>query len=324
MRPTKKKDMPVNLDPKTLFCDVQSDNPVIIAVSGGSDSIALLLLASAWAHHSDVLLQVVTVDHGLRPEAAAEAAFVAGVCEGLDLPHVTLAWEGIKPESGISQAARNARYMLLEEFANDIGTDTIITGHTANDQAETVFMRIARDDVDGSGRGLAGMADVTILPGNTRLVRPLLMCTRDQLRSYLREHNQSWIEDPSNSDQAYERVRVRNILETSKGDVFRYCRFASVMGRYRKRLSSDAANLLDRYLAVADGNVFTISDGAFQPGNTAIQVLAMQVVIAMAGGGEFMVPERIVAGFLTDHSSDRIPSLYRSRTHFPTVIRSLE
>ena len=97
------------LDLEALFHQLDASETVLVGVSGGSDSIALLLLANAWAQKSGANLQAITVDHGLRPEAAAEAAFVASVCEAIGVSHVTLAWEGLKPSTGISSSARNAR-----------------------------------------------------------------------------------------------------------------------------------------------------------------------------------------------------------------------
>ncbi len=129
---------------KNCFKDIATDNPVIVAVSGGSDSLALLMLANIWAQQNNVILQAITVDHGLRAEAAVEATFVSSLCTGLNIPHVTLAWEGLKPSFGIQEAARQSRYSLMDDFAREIGADVILTGHTLDDQAETVFMRVAR------------------------------------------------------------------------------------------------------------------------------------------------------------------------------------
>ncbi|MEO0910875.1 MAG: tRNA lysidine(34) synthetase TilS, partial [Pseudomonadota bacterium] len=240
-----------SLDPRKLFSNVVSDSPVIVAVSGGGDSVALLLLAAAWARQSDVELQVVTVDHGLRPEAAAEAAFVAGISEGLDLPHITLAWDGLKPDSGLSEAARNARYTLLEEFARDISASAILVGHTLDDQAETIYMRNSRGSGNGQGRGLSGMSSYMLLPRGTRLFRPLLGVYRRQLRQYLTEHHQSWIEDPSNQDASYERVRVRQKLETLPPvELAGICRFGELMGRMRQVLATEVASALTENLQI--------------------------------------------------------------------------
>ncbi len=295
-------------DPKTLFQDVDTTKPVIVAVSGGSDSVALLLLAAAWARHNEVELQVATVDHGLRPEAAAEAAFVASLSEALDVSHVTLAWDGIKPGSGVPEAARGARYRLLEEFAPDIGANTVLAGHTANDQAETLAMRLEREGDDSSGRGLSGMATVTLLPQGTRLVRPLLKLTRNELRSYLRDHNQSWIEDPSNSDEAYERVRVRRMLENNPEQVYRLCRFADVMARLRRVQAKEAARVLADNLKVDSGPVYTLTVDDLSRETPQVLTLALQNVIAIAGGGEHLVSAksvRPVLEFLTTNKETK-------------------
>lgn len=284
----------MNLDPKILFSGIDRSGPVIVSVSGGGDSIALLLLCVAWARSEDVDLVAATVDHGLRPEAAAEAAFVAGVCEGLDVPHVTLAWEGAKPTSGIMNAARVARYQLLERYASELGSKTIVTGHTANDQAETVSMRLLRDSSEGSGRGLAGMAGETRLANGTRLVRPLLSVTRETLRNYLKDHHQPWIEDPSNTDEAYERIRVRKELDQRPERVDQLVRFAAVMGRFRRQISAEAVAFLSKYLQVSDGPVYRLDVSGFSSLADPVRQLALQSVIALAGGAEYLVSARSV------------------------------
>ena len=147
-----------------------------------------------------------------RSEAAAEAAFVAMVCDGLDIIHTTLSWDGVKPPAGISAAARNARYDLMEEFAADIGIRIILTGHTSDDQAETVLMRLRRSEPGSSGRGHSGMSKRTLLGRGTCYCGPFLDLSRQRLRAYLNEVSQGWVEDPSNFDESYERVRVRGEL----------------------------------------------------------------------------------------------------------------
>jgi tRNA(Ile)-lysidine synthase len=276
-------------DPLKLFERVETNAPVIVAVSGGSDSIALLLLASTWAKSVDASLQVVTIDHGLRPEAAAEAAFVSGVCEGLGLPHLTIAWDGQKPESGVSQAARNARYQFLEEFALDIGASTILVGHTANDQAETILMRNARRGQHEQARGLSGISPLMLLPARTKLLRPLLGVTRKSLRDYLKTLNQSWIEDPSNFDESYERVRIRNRLAEDEGQIDALCRFATLSGRLRKSVNEKAALVLSEHIVLSEGPMYAIANEVVMAEAPAIQRLVLQVLIAMAGGAEYFV-----------------------------------
>ena len=321
------------LNPLKLFEAVEADAPVILAVSGGSDSIALLLLASSWARSVDASVQVVTIDHGLRPEAAAEAAFVSGVSEGLDLPHLTLAWDGIKPDSGISQAARNARYQLLEEFAFDIGAKTILVGHTANDQAETILMRNARGEEGQQGRGLSGIAPLMLLPKRTKLMRPLLDISRDILRSYLREMNQSWIEDPSNCDEAYERVRIRKALGGDASRISDICRFAKVSGKLRKLLSVEAASILKQNIEISQGPVYSISAPVLEDVAPAVKKLVLQILIATAGGAEYFVSDRAVMRFFEDECENRMTMghcvieksdshwrFYREKRNLPSIV----
>ena len=251
--------------------------------------MALLHLASSWAKLYDVELRVVTVDHGLRPEAAAEAAFVAGVCEGLGLLHYTLSWEGIKPNTGVSEAARKARYMLMEEFAADAGAKEILTGHTANDQAETIWMRNARDGNNPQWRGLAGMAGSMLLPSAITVSRPLLACQRDELRAYLVGIGQAWIEDPSNQDHSYERVRVRQALLRSDISTQQICRFAKLGGRQRRITAETVSQLLIASLVVENGPVFSLDQSAVQGSTENVAILALQVMVALAGGREHFI-----------------------------------
>lgn len=187
---------------------------LLLAVSGGADSMAMLRLAAPLGASGDAEVRVAAVDHGLRAASATEAEFVSTAARALSLPHTILRWTGDKPASGLQSAARTARYLLLIEHAAAIGADAIVTAHTADDQAETVFMRLKR----GSGpRGLAGMAEDSLIAAGAgepvRLLRPFLAVRRRALRGTLSQNRADFVEDPSNNDPAFERVRVRALLE---------------------------------------------------------------------------------------------------------------
>jgi len=180
-----------------------------LAVSGGPDSLALLLLASA---ARPGLVEAATVDHDLRPESRAEAKFVAEICAGLGVPHqiLTMAWAE-RPASAIQEQARAARYRLIAGWLRERGLEAVCTGHHRDDQAETLLMRLAR----GSGvRGLAGMRASAPLPGarDLKLIRPLLNWGRDELVVICDGEGLTPVADPSNADEDFERVRIRKLL----------------------------------------------------------------------------------------------------------------
>ncbi|MDE2361728.1 MAG: tRNA lysidine(34) synthetase TilS [Hyphomicrobiales bacterium] len=188
---------------------------MLLAVSGGPDSLALLALADEWRKHSGVPVAVATVDHGLRPAARGEAEMVARVCEARGLPHAILTWDAPKPSTGLPAAARMARYELLVDHALTLGADTIVTAHHADDQAETVLMRITR----GSGpAGLAGMAAIGPAPGHEdsclRLARPLLATPKADLVALCRAEGLAFAEDPTNADETYRRPQLRRLGST--------------------------------------------------------------------------------------------------------------
>nr|WP_255464755.1 tRNA lysidine(34) synthetase TilS [Aliiroseovarius sp. PrR006] len=179
-----------------------------LAVSGGSDSMALLVLAQDWAKGVGADLRVATVDHGLRPEAANEAAWVKARCAALGVAHDTLTWTDA-PSGNVQSAARAARYNLLAKWARDLELDAVAVAHTADDQAETFVMRLAR----GSGvDGLSAMQDDWQAQG-MRWLRPVLAVGRQDLRQVLKQRGMEWIDDPSNVDTRFERVRVRAAMK---------------------------------------------------------------------------------------------------------------
>jgi tRNA(Ile)-lysidine synthase len=198
-----------------LFSGLENSRGLILAVSGGPDSTALLVLAARWAKRLKRApkLIAVTIDHGLRPEAAREAAAVKRLARRFGVAHRTLRWRGKKPKTGLQEAARAARYQLLTEAAATAGYAHILTAHTLDDQAETVLFRLAR----GSGLiGLSGMAHASPLPiGTLRvgfLLRPLLHIPKARLMATLRAAGIAYSEDPSNRDPRFTRARLRAVM----------------------------------------------------------------------------------------------------------------
>ena len=179
-----------------------------VAVSGGSDSVALLHLLAAFAAEKGLHLEAATVNHNLRPDAVKEAAFVADLCKALNVPHQTLIWKGWDKTGNLQNEARKARYRLLAEWAQEQRLETVALGHTQDDQAETFLMRLARaSGVDG----LAAMEAVFTRNG-AEFSRPALMINRSDLRDFLRRHDISWKDDASNEDTTFDRVKARKAM----------------------------------------------------------------------------------------------------------------
>ena len=206
-----------------LFAPLARFANIVVAVSGGPDSLALMTLLAEWRASSGLgalSISVATVDHGLRTASAGEAEYVSQCAASLGLAHRTLLWRGDKPATGIPQAARTARYQLLEAYAATLpgpGLTAIATAHTRDDQAETFVMRLAR----GAGvDGLAAMqSERPVSSGSlVALVRPLLAIPKSRLIATLQERGVAYKEDPTNADLAFERVRARALLQTLEKD----------------------------------------------------------------------------------------------------------
>ncbi|WP_152563317.1 tRNA lysidine(34) synthetase TilS [Ruegeria halocynthiae] len=253
-----------------------------VAVSGGGDSVALMHLLHEIAQYEQVELLVATVDHGLRPEAPAEAARVAEQAAHLRIPHETLRWQGWDGAGNLQDQARQARYDLLTNWAHRHAVGAIVLGHTADDQAETFLMRLGR----ASGvTGLSGMPDTRDYDG-VSLLRPMLGITREQLRQYLSECGVEWIEDPSNHDLRFDRIKAREALSG-----------LDVLGITAKSLTRVAQNLaqareaLARYtqdsarkIAVVDSGDIYIERRGFEALPNEIQRRMVVGIIAWIAG----------------------------------------
>jgi tRNA(Ile)-lysidine synthase len=236
-----------------LFADFRSVPALVIAVSGGPDSIALMWLLARWrkALAHGPRLVAVTVDHGLRPEAAAEVRQVKRLAKTLALAHRTMHWTGEKPSNGVPAAAREARYSLLAESARGVGATCIVTAHTREDQAETLLMRLLR------GSGIAGLSAMARLSdrGGLALARPLLDIAKSQLTATLKRAKIGFADDPTNRDMAFTRPRLRALLPrlaAEGGDARALARLAGRLARANAAvdLFADGA---ERYLALKHG-----------------------------------------------------------------------
>ncbi len=280
---------------------------VAVAVSGGSDSMALTLLAHDWAKARGGHIAALTVDHGLRREAAAEAAQVAAWCAARAIDHVVLTRSGAAPAKSIQAFARAARYALLENWCRDRCVLHLLLAHQSEDQAETVMMRQAR----GSGiDGLAGMASI-VEHSAVRLLRPLLGVPRAALRTYLHVRGQEWVEDPSNRNPAFTRVQVRDDLGRAVpgSSEAHLAATAARLGRVRAAEEVEDARRLARFVALDPAGFATIDPEAFTDAE-ALSVRALGAVLATVSGSDFpprterieRLRQALVAGLAQDRT----------------------
>lgn len=267
----------------TLFAPVASYGRIGLAVSGGADSLALLLLAAQWSG-SDHALFVYVVDHQLRSEAAGEAAFVADRAERLGLPVRILRWEGEKPKTGIPAAARAARYQLIGAAMAEDKAQVLLTAHHAGDQAETILMRLAH----GSGLGGLGGMDIFSTVEEVNVCRPLLLVAPDALAHYVMEAGITAVVDPSNEDGAYERVRWRRmlpVLAELELDIGRLGLFSARARRANEALDLVADTAFEDIATIDNFGAVHFSGSDFLALAEETQVRVLKRALSIGGGG---------------------------------------
>ncbi|WP_170426715.1 tRNA lysidine(34) synthetase TilS [Ruegeria arenilitoris] len=249
-----------------------------VAVSGGGDSVALLLLMSKIAQSEQVALFAATVDHGLRPEAAVEAQYVSALAGRLGIPHETLVWTGWDGDGNLQDQARQARYRLLSDWARGHAISAVALGHTADDQAETFLMRLGRA---AGVTGLSGIRGKRLRDGLT-LLRPMLGVTRRDLRTYLTEQGVEWIDDPSNQDIRFDRIKARQVLSDLKDlgiTAHSLTRVAENLTQAREALEVFAQESA-RSMAEVDAGDICLDRAAFQ---TLPQEIKRRLVVGSIG-----------------------------------------
>jgi len=258
--------------------------PIGVAVSGGGDSLALLLML----HETPgcPALAAATVDHGLRAGSADEAAAVAAVCAGRGIPHDVLRWEDRDGTGNLQDRARDARRRLIAAWAGGRGIGAVALGHTLDDQAETFLLRLAR----GSGvDGLSAMAPTAAVAGIVWL-RPLLGTRRAALRDWLRDRGIAWADDPSNEDRRFDRVRMRSALPVLAGlgiGPERLAGTAAAMMRARAALESATADLASRALEEGTAGDVTLDPGPLADAPDEIRLRLLAAVLAWVSGERY-------------------------------------
>jgi len=289
-----------------LFASLADEDHLLVAVSGGSDSVALLYLLHDWSSvRGGPLLSVATIDHALREESAKEARLVGDLAKKLGLKHIIRTWGGKKPASGLSEKAREARYALLSSIAIEIGASAIALGHTIDDQRETVLMRAKRLGFADfaavpdhtAHHGLAGMRPIVSYCGPpdfgpVALVRPVLSIARAKLRLFLERTGVGWVDDPSNDDAHYERIRLRKELlahPTKYPTADQVGRFANKVAVERQDLARKCAGFIASDVRCEAIGLFAIDRELFEARSEQLMVLLLRTLVAVAGGKAYYI-----------------------------------
>ncbi len=272
-----------------LFAGLAASGAIALAVSGGADSLALLVLVDRWRRRRRAapMVHVLTVDHRLRASSAAEARHVAAIAAARGLPHRTLVWDDAAPVTGIEAAAREARYRLLAKAAGEIGAAHLATAHHQGDQAETLLMRLGR----GSGlAGLAGMrAERPLAPGLV-LCRPLLDVARVRLAATVAAAGLTPAEDESNTDPRFARARLRALMPAlaAEGiDAAGIARTAARLARASDALDHYATLLLEAAVTTDPLAVARVDREAFAAAPEEVRLRALGRLVQAIGGAEW-------------------------------------
>jgi tRNA(Ile)-lysidine synthase len=260
-----------------IFSSLNGLSRLALAVSGGSDSMAMLRMVQEWAQR-DTEIFVLTVDHGLRMEAGREAAQVAVWCASRGLVHKTLHWKHGGISAGMQAKARVARYDLMTAWCLEHDVPALLTGHTADDQAETVAMRMERTETAASLAGIWPELDWN----GIRVLRPLLSMRRQELRDYLKTLGQGWIDDPSNENTRFERVRVRQALGGALHDLDL---LATDAQRTVTRLNDAAVAWCSTHFLVHETGFLTINRGEISKLEDAVLDLVLQKICNLCSPG---------------------------------------
>lgn len=262
--------------------------PVLaVAVSGGGDSLALCLLAHRWARRRGGQAVGLTVDHGLRPEAADEARQVGLWLAAAGIRHHILTVAAPPPQASIQDWARRQRYALLRQWCAGTGTLHLLLAHHAGDQAETVLLRLAR----GSGvHGLSGMA-LQHCDADCRILRPLLGIPKHSLEEWLGSRAQPWIDDPSNESRRFARVRMRGLMPDLAAEGISESRLgetARVLGRTREGVDRAVSRLLGQTTWVSRLGVACIEDPTrWTTADPDVALRALAAVLSCIGGADY-------------------------------------
>ncbi len=260
------------------------DKVVAVGVSGGADSLALVFRLNEYGQKNGIKIVALTVDHRLREESAQEAEYVSDLMKREGIEHHVLVWDGSKPQTGIEEAARQARYDLIGRYCQEHGINILAMGHHQQDQAETFLLRLQR----GSGVfGLSGILPVSHR-GSLTIIRPQLEDTPQSLKDYLTRKGIDWVEDPSNKNEDFLRVKIRRFLPVLEKElslsVARLAGTAGVLARTRGYIEEQTKKFIHHNVRFWDEAGVSFSEKAFETQHEEIRFQVMSCLIKKIGG----------------------------------------
>ncbi|MDR0968774.1 MAG: tRNA lysidine(34) synthetase TilS [Holosporaceae bacterium] len=273
------------------FCrkhySLNSIDSVCVAVSGGSDSMTLLIMSAEWAKKNDIRVYCATVDHKLREESAEEAKFVGDFCRSISVTHRILEWKRNErdiPHGKLENLAREARYRLISEFCENNGIPILLTAHNWNDQIETFEMR---KNAGSRASGLAGMSQVRSLTEKAKLLRPTLYFTKDYLNSFLKKRNVSWKNDPMNEQEKFLRVSYRKkIADYDDDKILSISNEIMRFGKMRNKIETAAVRFLKEFCEFSRESA-VIDKEKFLSEAKSVQTEILKRAIWNVGGKEY-------------------------------------
>lgn len=273
---------------------------ICAAVSGGSDSLSLLILLKKWSEQHDWKLYCCTVDHGLRKESLDEALYVKDICEKFNIEHTVLHWEhdSIDDEGKLENLAREARYDLIRKFCEERSIPFVATGHNWNDQIETYELR---KNAGSSEFGLAGMSQIKTLTEHLKIVRPLLHFSKKFLEDFLKSHSIEWKVDPMNFQDTFQRVIARKKIQTySPQKIKKISKIICKYGEIRYEIERHAVDFLKSNCAISDLGFAEIDKREFLNQNPKIQIEVLKRLIWNIGMKKYpcSIEEKILSNIL--------------------------
>ncbi|NKB22419.1 MAG: tRNA lysidine(34) synthetase TilS [Alphaproteobacteria bacterium] len=270
-----------------------------VAYSGGADSTAMVLMAARWAKRRGGDVVAVTVDHGLRPDSAAEAQLAQSRIRELGVGGVVLCWKSHKPTSGIQKAARDARYGLMSGWCRRKGILHLLLAHHQEDQAETMLHRLGRQT---GADGLAGMARIRET-ADIRLLRPCLHVARNRLQAVVEERGLKWVEDPSNHDPAYARVRLRKLLPALEVEQISPTALGGTarrLAQVRQTMENQTASILAASAEINSLGCARIDFTSFIEAEREIARRILERLLGSVGGNLYPVRHQLLDNLLND------------------------